>query len=155
MNGNRIYKGVKKVVSPLITFFCLVCNCGVGTLEKHAFFFFLMTHLIYNQVAASLLKLHKPFSKSALEQQQCLFKKSDKILCSLCVSKYLCVIEFPDGNVPLCSQFIALNFPVNTFASGHCSPSHTRGKGFSLSSANIFFYVFWCHRWSQILAEGI
>lgn len=72
-------------------------------------------------------------------------RKSDKIVCSQCVSKYLCVIDFPDGHVALRSQFIALNFPANTFASGHCSASHTRGSGFSVSSANTF-HVFRCHQ---------
>lgn len=86
------YTQERKKVYPLwLLFFCLVCNCRVGTLEKHAFFF-LMTHLIYNQVAASLLKLHKPFSKSALEQQQqCLYKEiRQNTLLPMCLKIPLC-----------------------------------------------------------------
>lgn len=50
-----------------------------------------MTHLIYNQVAASLLKLHKPFSKSALEQQQFLYKEiRQNTLLPMCLKIPLC-----------------------------------------------------------------
>lgn len=66
-----ICKGGKKKLDPLELFYCFVCSCRVVTLGKHALF--LTAHLIYNQ-AASLLKLHKAFSKSALEQQ-CLYKE--------------------------------------------------------------------------------
>lgn len=143
-------EGEKKLY-PLWLLYCLVWNCRVGTLGKHALF--LTTHLIYNQAASSLLKLHKPFSKSALEHQR-LYKEirqnTQLPMClkiPLChwVSRWLCSSVLPIHCSQLPSEHICIRSLLTL----------TQEEEDLACPLQILFYVFWCHRWSQILAEGI
>lgn len=110
---------------------------------KHVLF--LTTRLIYNQAVALFLKWHRPFSKGALEQHGLYKEIRQNALLPMClkiplchwVSRWLCSSVLPIHCSQLPSEQICIR-SLLTLTEDFASP------------LQILFYVFWCHRWSQI-----